>query len=138
MMTTLRKHDPSRHFWHFLAACFVIFAGLLLRGYGYRIGLPFIVVKYGGSILWGAMVYLLIAAALPRNRYPLAVPIACMVAVVVELIRLIHFPALDAFRATTAGALLLGRVFSLCNIASYLTGIGLAALIGGRVNQRWR
>ncbi|WP_413786058.1 DUF2809 domain-containing protein [Agrobacterium sp. rho-13.3] len=111
------------------AACVVILAGLALRRYGYTIGLPFIIVKYGGSVLWGSMVYLLVAATTPRR---LAVPLACSVAIVVEFIRLIHFPALDAFRATTAGALLLGRVFSLWNIACYLVGIGLAALIATR------
>lgn len=111
----------------------VILCGLVLRRYGYAVGLPFMVVKYGGSILWGSMVYLLIAAVLPLEPRRLAIILAVIVAIAVECIRLIHFPALDAFRATTAGALLLGRVFSLWNIACYLAGIGLAALIVRRL-----
>jgi hypothetical protein len=48
----------------FAAAILVIAAGLALRAYGYAFGLPFTVVKYGGSVLWGTMVYLLLAALL--------------------------------------------------------------------------
>ncbi|WP_422387294.1 DUF2809 domain-containing protein [Agrobacterium vaccinii] len=116
----------------FIAVCVVIVVGLALRRYGYTVGLPFIVVKYGGSVLWGSMVYLLVATILPRRKRGLAVAVACVVAIVVEAIRLVHFPALDAFRATTSGALLLGRVFSLWNIVSYGLGIAMAALIAQR------
>lgn len=116
------------------AACGVILAGLALRRFGYDIGLPFVVVKYGGSILWGSMVFLLVASLLPRGNGA-AIVVACIVAVAVELTRLVHFPALDAFRATTAGALLLGRVFSLWNIACYLVGIGSAVFIASRLSK---
>lgn len=121
---------------HFSGACLVIVLGLALRKFGYSVGLPFVVVKYGGSILWGSMVYLLIAAMLAHRRVRVAVLVAVAVAVIVELIRLIHFPALDAFRATTAGALLLGRVFSLWNIACYIAGIAAAAFIAARLSGR--
>ncbi|MBB3138899.1 hypothetical protein FHS26_006679 [Rhizobium pisi] len=43
------------------ALLLVIVLGLALRRFGYAVDLPFIVVKYGGSALWGAMVYLLLA-----------------------------------------------------------------------------
>ncbi|MCI9865860.1 DUF2809 domain-containing protein [Rhizobium skierniewicense] len=117
------------------ATCGVILAGLVLRHFGYDVGLPFVVVKYGGSILWGSMVFLLVASLLPCRNRRTAIFVACSVAVVVELIRLIHFPALDEFRATTAGALLLGRVFSLWNIACYLAGIGSAVFIASRLSE---
>ncbi len=119
-----------------ICTCGVIAAGLLLRRYGYMAGLPFVVVKYGGSVLWGSMVYLLVAAIMPARRRSLAVAIACGLAIAVELLRLVHFPALDAFRVTTAGALLLGRVFSLWNIACYVVGIMLAAFIVRHVRVR--
>ena len=119
-----------------LAAAFgVILSGLALRRFGYDIGLSFVVVKYGGSILWGSMVFLLVASFLPCRNRRAAIVIACIVAIAVELIRLLHFPALDAFRATTAGALLLGRVFSMWNIACYLAGIGAAAFIASRLSK---
>ncbi|HLP67535.1 MAG TPA: DUF2809 domain-containing protein, partial [Rhizobium sp.] len=51
----------------------------------------------------------------------------------VELIRLYHTPWLDEFRRTLAGALLLGRIFSVYNIIAYLAGIAAAALIDQRL-----
>jgi len=39
----------------------IIALGLALRGLGLGLGLPAIAVKYGGSILWGTMVFLLVA-----------------------------------------------------------------------------
>lgn len=108
----------------------VILAGLALRRYGYTIGLPFIVVKYGGSVLWGAMVYLLAALLFVNHRTRLfIIAVACCFSVAVELLRLVHFPALDAFRDTATGTLLLGRVFSPWNIVCYLAGVGMAAAV---------
>lgn len=114
------------------AAAMVIICGLCLRAFGYEVGLPFVAVKYGGSVLWGAMVYLLLAAVLPSRWHGNEVHIAVLVVAVVELIRLVHFPALDAFRTTTAGALLLGRVFSLWNIVCYVGGIAVASFMAGQ------
>jgi hypothetical protein len=114
-----------------LAALFlIIISGLLLRRFGYSVDLPFVVVKYGGSLLWGSMVYFLLAFAVgglsTRIRPAGIATIALAVAICVELFRLYHTPWLDAFRLTTAGALLLGRVFSLWNIVAYAFGIAAA------------
>jgi len=85
--------------------------------------------KYGGSALWAMALYWLIAVCLPRLS---AVGLACLtaaVAAVVEFSRLWSVPAVDAFRLTLAGRLLLGRYFSLNNIAAYWLAIALAALL---------
>jgi hypothetical protein len=50
-------------------------------------------------------------------------PAALAIAVCVELVRLVHTPWLDALRLTTAGALLLGRIFSVWNMVAYAAGI---------------
>src|ERR1700730_9168596 len=74
----------------------IIALGLALRGLGLGLGLPAIAVKYGGSILWGTMVFLLVAiAASTRSRLTIAL-IAAVIAVGVESFRLVHTPALDA------------------------------------------
>ncbi|MGM4980753.1 MULTISPECIES: ribosomal maturation YjgA family protein [Rhizobium] len=109
-----------------LALLLTIASGLALRRFGYAANLPFAVVKYGGSILWGAMVYWLLATIFVSSRPFRIAAVALILAVAVELFRLWHTPTLDAFRLTTAGALLLGRVFSLWNIAAYATGIAAA------------
>jgi Protein of unknown function (DUF2809) len=51
--------------------------------------------------------------------------ISALIAVCVELFRLLHTPWLDAFRLTLAGALLLGRIFSLWDMLAYGVGIVL-------------
>jgi len=106
----------------------IIVGGLGLRALGLRLGLPAFIVKYGGSALWGAMVFFLVALAASRlSRRGIAL-IAVAIAITVELFRLVHMPALDAFRLTLAGALLLGRMFSAWDMVAY--GVGIAFAMG--------
>ncbi|MET3910302.1 putative membrane protein [Bradyrhizobium sp. S3.3.6] len=114
-------------------ALIVIACGLSLRWYGFPLGLPAFVVKYGGSLLWATMVFLLIGVLLPRLTRSQRAAIAMVIAIVVELSRLVHTPWLDAFRLTTAGALLLGQIFSLWNLVAYLIGIVAGLWLDSRV-----
>jgi len=104
-------------------ALVVIACGLSLRWYGFPLGLPAFVVKYGGSLLWATMVLLLVGVLLPRLTRAQLAAIAMAIAVVVEFSRLVHTPWLDAFRLTITGALLLGRIFSPWNLVAYAIGI---------------
>jgi hypothetical protein len=104
----------------------IIVSGLALRGFGFSFGLSAFVVKYGGSVLWAAMVFFLVAMAVSHaSRLSIAL-ISATIAIGVELFRLIHAPWLDAFRLTLPGALLLGRIFSPWNMLAYGVGIALA------------
>jgi Protein of unknown function (DUF2809) len=107
----------------------VIVLGLALRFFGREVGLPAGIVKYGGSVLWATMVLFLVAALCPRRSRPHLALIAMAIAVGVEMIRLVHAPWLDDFRLTLAGALLLGRIFSLWNLVAYAAGIALGVAI---------
>ena len=109
--------------------CATIATGLTLRSFGYAVGFPFLIVEYGGSLLWATMVYFLVALAFPRLSTAWVVATACLIAISIEFFRLVHTPALDAFRLTTPGALLLGRIFSLWNIPAYAIGVLLASII---------
>ena len=103
----------------------LVISGLALRGFGFGLGLPAVIVKYGGSVLWAMMAFFLIAlAASYRSRKSIAL-IAASIAMGVELFRLIHTPWLDTFRLTLAGALLLGRIFSAWDMLAYGAGIVL-------------
>jgi hypothetical protein len=103
----------------------IIVCGLALRKFGPGLGLAFFFVKYGGSVLWGTMVFFLVAMAAPA-RYPSGIAlISVSIAICVELFRLVHTPWLDDFRLTTLGALLIGRVFSPWNALAYGVGIGV-------------
>lgn len=114
----------------------VIVCGLSLRWYGFRLGLPALVVKYGGSLLWATMVFLLVGVLLPQLTRTQIAAIAAMIAVVVEFSRLVHTPWLDAFRLTTTGALLLGRIFSLWNLVAYAIGISFGVWIDRLAEMR--
>ena len=124
-----RERTPGTTFIVRTCLCLLIIAcGLALRRFGPGLGLPFPLVKYGGSMLWGTMVFIVVAmAARSQSRRRIAL-ISAAIAVCVELFRLVHAPWLDDFRLTTAGALLLGRVFSPWNMLAYGVGIllGLA------------
>ena len=111
-----------------LCLCTII-CGLAIRGYGRGLGLSAFVVKYGGSLLWGTMAFFLVALAVSNlSRRSIAL-IAVVIAICVELFRLVHAPWLDEFRLTLPGALLLGRVFSSWNVLAYGVGIGFGALL---------
>jgi hypothetical protein len=110
----------------------IIACGVVLRLGGYEIGLPYFLVKYGGSTLWGAMVFFLIAMLLPRQPLGRLAILAIVIAALTEFSRLYHTPWLDEFRLTLAGALLLGRIFSWWNIVAYGLGIALAAFFEAR------
>jgi hypothetical protein len=106
----------------------IIVGGLGLRALGLRLGLPAFIVKYGGSVLWGAMVFFLVALAASRLSRRVIALISAAIAIAVELFRLVHTPALDAFRLTLAGALLLGRIFSAWDMVAY--GVGIIVALG--------
>lgn len=110
----------------------IIAAGLCLRLL--PLGWPVPVTKWGGSVLWGAMVYGLVGLVLPSNRHRIVV-LAALMAVTVEIFRLVHKPGLDAFRLTLAGKLLVGRVFSLWNLVAYAAGILIAGLVDRRIGD---
>jgi hypothetical protein len=132
-MKSQDSSPPTRlRIWLFCSVVVVIACGLALRRYGYGLGWPFPVVKYGGSVLWGSMVYLLLAVVVANPRSMRVVWLSLVIVMVVEFFRLVHFPALDSFRMTAAGALLLGRVFSFWNIAAYFWGIGVARFVQQR------
>jgi hypothetical protein len=118
---------------YLMTALVIILLGLVLRLV--PLGLPYLVVKYGGSALWGAMVYSLVRACAPSAGLGSASFLAFAISVVTELSRLYHTPELDAFRLTLAGTLLLGRVFSVWNIAAYCAGIALATLVETRLKR---
>ena len=111
--------------------------GTSIAGVAWRhlpLGLPWFAFKYGGSALWAVALYWLCAAVWPRWDSRRLVPLTAAIALIVELSRLVHiFPALDAFRLTLPGRLLLGRFFSVKNILAYWLAITLTAF----VDDRW-
>jgi hypothetical protein len=93
------------------------------------LGLPWFLYKYLGSVLWAIALYWFLAALLPKLRPQAIATIAILIATLLELSRLVSIAPIDAFRLTFAGKILLGRYFSLKNIAAYLLAIALTATL---------
>jgi hypothetical protein len=120
-----------------LALSLALIVGTILAGVATRfahLGLPPFLVKYGGSALWALMIYWIVSTLLPRWRITAVALLAAAIAIAVEFLKLCHTPALDAFRLTLPGILLLGRFFSLWDILAYW----LAILAGAFIDIRLR
>jgi hypothetical protein len=100
-------------------------AGLAMRFA--PLSLPPVAVKYGGSTLWALMLYWIVSTLLASWRLPAVVLLTGVLATAVEFVKLYHSPALDAFRLTLPGILLLGRFFSIRDIVAYWLAIIVGA-----------
>ena len=117
-----------------LVALATVVCGLLVRFA--PLGLPWFVVKYGGSTLWAVMIYWVLVIARPKTRPLLLTWVAGGIALLVELQRLYHAAWLDALRGSLPGILLLGRFFSVWDIVAYWLAIAAVALLDGFVIRR--
>ena len=99
-----------------------------------HVGLPWVVVKYGGSMLWAVMIFWIFSALMPQWPLVRIALLSGTVATGVEFFKLYHSPGMDAFRLALAGKVLLGRVFSGWDIAAYWGAIaaGMALEAGIR------
>jgi uncharacterized protein DUF2809 len=124
----------ARPIWlSMLLVVLTIAAGLTLRMA--PLGMPLFVVKYGGSTMWALMIYWLLTTLLPAMRITTAALAAGVIAIAVEFFKLYRSPGVDAFRATLAGTLLLGRYFSFKDIVAYSIAIVAGALADSRMRR---
>lgn len=84
---------------------------------------------FTGDALWAAMIAWLIGAMAPASPAFARSAAALAICFAVELSQLVHFPALDALRGTTAGHLVLGNGFDPRDFAAYTLGVGGAVAI---------
>jgi len=99
------------------------------------IGMPPGPYKYGGSVLWAAMIYLLAALVRPDARPVRLAFVAAVIATLVELFKLVHMPGLDAFRLTLVGKVVLGRFFYWSDFVAYYAAIAVARWADGWIRQ---
>jgi hypothetical protein len=110
-----------------------IASGLVIRFT--PLGLPPVIVEYGGSMLWALMIYWIFSALLPSSRIIPGALLTAGITTAVEFFKLYHSPAIDAFRLTLPGVLLLGRVFSVWDILAYWLAILAGILIDMRIHS---
>jgi hypothetical protein len=95
----------------------------------YRADIPDVAGSYAGDLLWAAALYWLLSLVMRgANPFQLALT-TLMISVAVELSQLYHAPWIDAIRATTPGAAMLGRGFLWSDLVCYAAGASLAAMI---------
>lgn len=91
-----------------------------------------------GDALWGAMIAWWVGALAPQTRLALRISVAYLICVAVEISQLMHSPALDAFRATRIGHLILGSGFDPRDLVAYAIGVGIVGLLLGTRTGRAR
>lgn len=90
---------------------------------------PAVVARFGGDVLWAAMVFWVLALARPRAgtlRLGLA---ALAIATAVELSQLSRAPWIETLRRSRLGALAVGRGFLWSDLVCYALGVGLAMAV---------
>jgi hypothetical protein len=84
------------------------------------------------------MIYWIVSSLLPLWRMFSVALLAGLLATTIEVFKLYHSPALDAFRLTIPGILLLGRIFSGWDIVAYLLAITAGAFVDSRIRSAGR
>jgi hypothetical protein len=112
--------------------CFLLLLITIPIGLAVRLlplNLPWFFYKYLGSTLWAVALYWFLATLFPKLRPAVLAALAVTIATLLELSRLVSFVPIDSFRLTFAGKILLGRYFSIRNIAAYILAIIVTATL---------
>lgn len=123
-LSTHEEVTRDRRFYALLTLITII-VGLASRRFD--AWMPGLLHKNTGDVLWGVMVFWLVALLFPARSTTFLTIISALYAIAIECSKLLHFPGLVAFRATTAGHLIFGAVFSWADLLDYAIGILLAA-----------
>jgi hypothetical protein len=129
--TRVRRSRP-------LALSFVLIFAAMVAGLAIRFtrfGVPPVIVKYGGSMLWALMTYWIVSTLLPSSRLFVSILITATLIGGIEFFKLHQSPTLDAFRLTIPGILLLGRFFSIWDILAYWLAISIGVLIDKKIRS---
>ena len=102
--------------------CLAIMLLLIPLGFVCRfvpIGLPYLIVKYGGSFLWASTVYWFIGYFFARQKPLRLALISLVITAAIEFLKRVQSSTLENIRNTLFGIMILGRRFSYTDIAVY-------------------
>jgi hypothetical protein len=106
--------------------CLAIMLLLIPLGFVSRfvpIGLPYLIVKYGGSFLWASTVYWFIGYFFARQKPIMLALISLVITAGIEFLKRVQSSTLENIRNTFFGIIILGRRFSYTDIAVYWIAI---------------
>ena len=126
--SAVRSRD--RRLYAFLALL-TLLLGLASRRFASWLPVP--LHKNTGDVLWAVLVFWLAALLFPTRSGRFLLGISALYALGIECAKLLPLPWLAAIRATTAGHLLFGSVFSWANLIDYGIGLLLAAALDNRL-----
>lgn len=113
-------------------------AGLASRS-GHAANWPEFIRAYAGDTLWALMVFLALGFIFPRASTIRLATAAMLIAIGVECSQLIDQPAINNFRNTWLGSIIIGHDFMWSDWLCYATGIAAGAagkwLVIGTTNQ---
>jgi hypothetical protein len=95
--------------------------------------MPDFMVRYGGDVLWAMMIFLLFGLLFPATKTWHRIGLALAVTWGIEFSQLVQSDWLNAIRSLKLGGLLIGYSFSWSDLACYVCGIGVGALLERRV-----
>jgi hypothetical protein len=102
--------------------CLAIMLLLIPLGFVCRfvpIGLPYVIVKYGGSFLWASTVYWFIGYFLARQKPSTLALMSLVITAGIEFLKRVQSSTLENIRNTFFGIIILCRYFSYTDIAVY-------------------
>lgn len=125
---------PRSRFAYLALALLTISAGLIVHRSTHMLTpVPRDVI---GDALWAMMMVWWIGVLRPRAPARAKAAVAFAICVLVEASQLIHGPAIDRLRASTAGHLVLGSGFDPRDFAAYALGVLVALAILARFEPR--
>ncbi|MDL2299433.1 DUF2809 domain-containing protein [Bacteroides sp. OttesenSCG-928-E20] len=123
----------SKRLLYFIITIVVVILGLCSRKFGNY--LPVFITNYAGDTLWATMVYFGLRSIFPAGRTWIIGICALLFSYGIELSQLYQASWINAIRATTLGALILGHGFLWTDLVCYTIGVLLGILIDGGINR---
>lgn len=124
----------KRNRWLYLAlTVVVIILGLGSRKYGNY--LPDFLREYSGDALWALMVYLGFCFLFRRNSIKKIALMSLVFSYVIEFSQIYQGQWINEIRATTLGALVLGKGFLFSDLICYTVGVIIGVIIDFCINK---
>lgn len=124
----------KRNRWLYLAlTVVVIILGLGSRKYGNY--LPDFLREYSGDALWALMVYLGFCFLFRRNSIKKIGLMSLVFSYVIEFSQIYQGQWINEIRATTLGALVLGKGFLISDLICYTVGVIIGVMIDFCINK---